>query len=155
MSTVDLLRRTVTVLALVACVLGVTGVAEARFTAARSGAITVGTARLVPPTAVTGTYQCRSGMVTEGVTFNVTSFADAGPVGAGYRYRIYKNPGTRIEGSATSTTRSAVVDSTMSALDGGTTHWTLTIESTLFNWTGPVWSRTINCGVWGTGSGKL
>ncbi|KRF13800.1 hypothetical protein ASG90_13280 [Nocardioides sp. Soil797] len=155
MSWSDLLRRTVTVTALVACLLTIAGIAEAKFTGTRSANLTVGTAQLAQPAAVSGTYECRTGFFTEGVTFDVSSFTDSGPTGASYRYRIYKNQGTRIEGTATSTTRSASVVSTMSGIDLSSTKWTLTIESTLFNWTGPVWSRTVTCGALSSKNGPL
>src|SRR3546814_4947054 len=125
----DLLRRTLAVLGAVLCLLAVAGVAQARFSAPTSAGIQVGTAKMVAPTDVTGTYTCRTGFFTEGVRFAIQSFTDGGPTGASYRFQVPKNTSNTSQGFSTSATRSGTVESSMSGIDTGAPNWPLTVRS--------------------------
>ncbi|MDN5896219.1 MAG: hypothetical protein L0H93_19630 [Nocardioides sp.] len=155
MSTHDTSRRAVTVLLVVACLLTVAGVAQARFSGTRSGSVSVGTATMVAPSGVTGRFKCHAGLFNERVTFTVDGFADAGPAGATYRYTILKNSSTSPVATETNASRSHTIESPNTGSDVGETTWTLTITSALKSWTSPVWRKSITCAFWGNGSGSL
>ncbi|KQY64716.1 hypothetical protein [Nocardioides sp. Root140] len=155
MTASDFVRRALTVLAVAACLLVVGGAAEAKFTGIGSAAVQVGTASMVAPTAVTGKWACRTSIVTEGVTFTVTGFDDAGPTGASYRYQVFRNQGTTAVHTMTSMTRSATVATPTMGVDGTATTWTLTVQSVLGNWTSPVWSKKISCPALSSANGNL
>ncbi|KQZ67304.1 MULTISPECIES: hypothetical protein [unclassified Nocardioides] len=155
MTASDFVRRALTVLAVAACLLVVSGAAEAKFTGSSSAAVQVGTASMVAPTAVTGKWACRSSVLTEGTTFTVTGFVDAGPAGASYHYQVFRNQGTTAVYTMTSTTRSATVATPTMGVDGAATTWTLTVHAVLGNWTSQVWSKTITCPALSAANGNL
>lgn len=155
MTRTDLLRRTLAVLAIAACLLAVAGVAQAKFAETRSGAVQVSTASMVQPTGIAGSYTCRTGVLTEGVTFTVSGFTDAGPAGATYRFQVFRNGGSSPVTTTTSFTRSATVATPLLGVDLGTTTWTLTVQAVLGNWTSPESSTTVKCAGLSNATGKL
>lgn len=147
-------RRAVTVLLVAIVLLTVPAVAEAGFSSRqRTEGLTASTARLVAPTEVTGTYRCGLGFFTESFDVTVASFVDSGPAGATYRYSLQR--GDRVVRTSTSTSRSVSVGSGNLLIDGTSTQWTLSVQAVLGSWTGPTYTRTVTCGVFGNGSGQL
>ncbi|WP_067435800.1 hypothetical protein [Nocardioides jensenii] len=149
----DLIRRGATVLALVACLLSVAAMAQAKFSATSSRGLAVGTATMVAPTGATGSYTCRIGFLTEGITFTIGSFTDNGPGRTSYRFRV--SSGSTVQGSTSSTTTSGAVSSAMVGVDVGATTWTLSIQTELSNWTSPVWTKSVTCPFHGTATGTF
>jgi hypothetical protein len=153
MTWIDHGRRAGAVVLVVLALLAAPAVAQAKFAASSTGGLTASTAQLVAPTAVTGTYRCVGGFFTEGFEADVAAFTDSGPAGATYRYALAR--GTTTVKSLSSTARTAAVDSGNLAWDGTSTRWTLTIQATLGSWTGPVYTRTVTCGLLSNSTGSL
>ena len=127
-------RRAASVLLVVLCLLGLPAVAEATFTSSRGAGVTVGTARLDAPAMVTGTYRCKSGFLSsEGFDVTVGGFSDNG-IATAYTYSLLR--GNSVVKSTTSSSKSVTLTSGNLAIDGGSTQWSLTIQSRLGTWTG-------------------
>jgi hypothetical protein len=146
-------RRAASVLLVVACLLVLPAAAFATFTGTRAAGVVVGTDRLERPTAVTGTYRCVSSSFAEGFDVTVSSFTDSGPAGATYKYTLGR--GTSVIKTTTSSTHSASLSSGNVARDGGATQWTVTVQSMLGSWTGPVYTRTVTCASLSNATGTL
>ncbi|GAA1148139.1 hypothetical protein [Nocardioides aquiterrae] len=144
MTWIDHGRRAASVVLVVLALVAAPVVAQATFAASSSGGLSAGTAQLVAPTAVTGTYRCAVGFSTESFQASVTGFTDTGPAGATYRYTLAR--GTTTAKTLTSTARTATLDSGNVTSDNTTTRWTVTIQATLGLWTGPLYTRTVTCG---------
>ena len=155
MSRQDAVRRATTVVLVALCLVLVPGWASARFTGAGTGAVSVGTARVVAPTAVTGTYTCYRSGLTEGVRFAVTGFADGGSPGLSYRYGITRGTAATVYGAQTTTSRSVTVDSGAQAIDLGSTRYTLSIRVVAGSWTSTAWTREVSCPAGGSASGPI
>lgn len=147
MSRFDLLRRTAAVLAVVLCLLAVTGVAQAKFTSTTSALLQVGvrTATLVAPSEVSGTYRCNQNHSEERVNFTVDSFTDGGPEGSTYLFELSKNESPAVLTSVTSTRRSATVESPSTQPGPETIKWTLSIYAVQSSWTSPAKVITVSC----------
>ncbi|MFC6286843.1 hypothetical protein [Nocardioides sp. GCM10027113] len=129
-------------------------VAGAAFTSQGRQDMSVATAQMQAPTAVTGTWRCRSASQNrERFEVTVTGFTDTGPVGATYRYSIARAATT--VATQTSTAKSISFDSGDLTDDGTATVWTLSIQSTLAAWTGPLYTRAVTCPKTGTPNGTL
>src|SRR5215218_119568 len=94
----DLSRRAVTVVLIALCLIAVPAMASAQLTSGQTATQTVGTARMETPTAVVGDYSCKRVASTETITVGVASFADNGPQGATYAYRLTR--GTNVADTA-------------------------------------------------------
>lgn len=149
----DLLRRTTTLaLVVVALVMG-PQLAFGKYASSAAPRLEVGTATMVAPSGVTGTYDCALGWrADESLSVTVTGFADAGPVGATYVYEITEDE--RIRDTATSASRSASLRGTI-GIDGRNTTWEFTITAKIGAWTSPAYRRSISCGLFSGGSGNL
>ncbi|GCD88555.1 hypothetical protein [Nocardioides sp. LS1] len=153
MTSLDLSRRAATVLLVAALVVLTPGLALARFSASSSApAQSVGTAVLVAPTSVTGTYQCTSSGNTEGVSVTVSGFTDTGPAGSSYAVTVTSEDGPSNSSTSTAHTRTVAVSQTN---DKASTKYTVSIRSVYSNWTGPLWSKVVSCTKGSTNSGSL
>lgn len=152
MTSFDHGRRLSVVLLVVLALLLVPSVAVATFSSREAASLSVGTDRMETPTAVTGTYRCAPPFFTEGVDVTVTSFADAGPAGAVYDYRL---TGPQVDETTSSTDHAVSMTSGGVVNDRRATQWTLTIRSRLGSWTGTPYTRTINCPARQASSGSL
>jgi hypothetical protein len=147
-------RRAVTVLLVVLALLAVPAIAEARFVGRQTGSLSASTARMVAPANIVGTYRCFSNSSRDALDVTVTSFVDAGPAGATYRYSLQR--GTTVVTTATSTARSATISSGNLASDGGTTYWTLSVQAVLGSWTSPTTTtQTVACASPSNATGSL
>jgi hypothetical protein len=153
MTRLDQGRRAASVLLVVLCLLAVPAAANAVFTARSAAGLGIGTDRMETPAAVTGTYRCIGGFSTEGFDVSVSGFTDAGPVGASYKYSLLRRT-TAIK-TATSTAHSQTLSSGNVMSDGGSTAWTVTIQSVLGSWTGTPYTRTITCANGSSATGTL
>ena len=163
MTSFDRCRRAATVLLVATFLVLVPQLATAKFTATQVATQSVGTAIMGTPTGVIGTWQCWvSGNGDNGngndhgynhgndhdagweaVTVSVTSFTDAEPSGATYRYSL-ERAGLPWKWSFSSANRSGwLVNGSLD--DNAETKWTLTIQSAYGNWTGPEFTRVITC----------
>jgi hypothetical protein len=150
----DTLRRAVSLTLAVLCFLVVPQLAFARFVDTRAPVMSVGAAKLVTPSAVTGSYTCRSGFFTEGLDVSVTGFADAGqPAKVSFTSTLYR--GTTQRATTTQTTKQVSLSTGLQLIDSGTTTYRLTIVTKLGGWTAEEYSKTVSCGTWLPGSGSL
>lgn len=138
----DLSRRAATVLLVVLSLLAVPAVASAKFTSAQSAEQVVGTDRMETPTDLSGSYMCFRNSSIEYVTVTVNGFSDGGPDGATYLYTLVRSGG--VEDSASSPWRTASLGD-FRANDNRATTWTVTVQSSLFRWTGGIASVSITC----------
>ena len=148
--------RAVAVVLLTAALVLVPDLASARFTSQQAPTLAVGTARMVAPAAITGTYSCsraNGSVTTETVTFSVTGFTDAGPAGASYTYTVLRDGAVRST-PVTTTSRSQVVTGSQ-AVDSVSTVWTLSVQPRLGRWTGPSALVNVTCTRNGSTSGTL
>ncbi|GEP39582.1 hypothetical protein NPS01_32450 [Nocardioides psychrotolerans] len=148
----EIARRAVSLTLGVLCLLMAPQIAHAAFTARQAPIFAVGTAKLVAPTSMTGTFSCSRTTLTESATVSVTGFTDAGPAGSSYVYRLSATGAP--EATATSTTRTASLTGSR-ARDNAATTWTLTIGATIRSWTGPLLTATFTCKATGNDSGSL
>ncbi len=161
MTRFDRCRRAATVLLVATFLVLVPQLATATFTARQDATQSVGTATMAQPTSVTGTWQCwvsgNGGNGTgngynhgydhddgwEAVQVSVASFTDAGPSGATYRYSLGRD-GLPLKWSFSSADQSGwLVNGSRD--DNADTTWTLTIQSSYGNWTGPEYTHVITC----------
>ena len=157
----DRLRRATTLVLVVAALVLGPQLAFATFGSSTAApAMNVGTATMVAPTGVTGTYECSLPYVfpelKDQLAVDVTGFTDRGPAGATYVYSLTQSGRPIV--THTSTSRSVSFQGRIS-VDVGRTTWELTITAKLGNWTSPTpYRRTITCPVFNTGgtaSGNL
>jgi hypothetical protein len=97
---------------------------------------------MVTPTGVIGNYSCSKNGHTESVQVSVTGFADAGPAGSSYVYRLTGDTGAAIP--VTTSLHTATIDASQSDNNKATT-WTLTIQSARASWTGTPSSTSLLC----------
>ncbi|WP_134741507.1 hypothetical protein [Nocardioides sp. 503] len=146
MSRSDTLRRAVSLTLAVLCFLVVPQLAFAKFTASKAPSMQVGVAKLVTPSAVTGSYSCRTGFFTEGLDLSVTGFSDNGqPADVSYVSTLYR--GTTQRATKTSTSEAVTLSTGLQLIDAGNTSYRLTIVTKLGGWTAPEYSKTISCGI--------
>ncbi len=152
MTWTDLSRRAATVVLVALCIIAVPTIANAKFNSAKSATQQVGTDRMETPTGVFGAYSCKRGSSSETIAVTVISFTDSGPAGATYSYRLTR--GSTVADTAQSTSKFAQLDGSKSR-DSAATTWTVTIQSTLRNWTGGTYTKSIVCPASGDRDGFL
>jgi hypothetical protein len=138
----DHCRRAASVLLVVLCLLAVPAVANAKFTASKPAAVSVGTDRMETPANFTGTYRCTKSGNTEFMSVTVTNFTDAGPVGSTYGYGLAL--GTTVKDQAYTTVKPQTLDGSRTS-DGQATTWTVGIQAYLKGWNGAVGTENIIC----------
>lgn len=148
----DRSRRAVTVVLVALCMIAVPAVASAQFTSGQAVSQTVGTARMETPTGVVGGYSCKRSSQTESITVWVVSFADNGPDGATYSYRLTR--GTSVADTAYSGYKLVQLDGSKSR-DNAATTWTVSIQAVLRSWTSGAYTKSITCPASGDSSGFL
>lgn len=126
--------------------------ANAQFTGARPAAQSVGTASMVAPTHITGTFTCASLSTNEAISFSVTGFTDGGPVGATYVYTVIK--GGVVRTTVPSPLHVLILGATLPD-DKASTVWTLSIHAVLGNWTSAESTKTATCNKNPTNTGNL
>lgn len=148
----DRSRRAISLALAVGALVLAPQLASAKFTAARTAALSVSTASMVAPTNITGTFTCASPGSNKTISFSVTGFTDGGPVGATYVYTV-------IQGGVVRTTvpSSSHVLTLGASLpdDNRQTVWTLRIHSVLGNWTSADSTKTATCNKKSDNSGNL
>lgn len=150
----DRVRRAVSLTLAVLAFLVVPQLAFGQFSSRKAPTLSVSAARLVTPSAVTGTYTCRTGFFTEGADVNVTGFtATAQPAGVSYTYTLYR--GTTQRDTETSTVKQASLSTGLQFIDSGNTTYRLTIVTKLGTWTAPEYSKSFTCGGSNPVSGSL
>jgi hypothetical protein len=150
----DTLRRAVSLTLAILCLVVVPQLAFAQFTAAKAPQVQVSVAKLVTPSALTGTYTCRVGFFTEGLDVSVTGWTDqAQPNGVSFTSTLYR--GTNQRATKTTKTEQVSLSTGLQRIDAGNTAYRLTIVTRLGGWTAPEFSRTITCGGSLPGSGSL
>jgi hypothetical protein len=151
----DRARRAVSLTLAVLCLMLAPQLAFAHFSSSKAPTLSVSAGRLVTPTAVTGTYTCRTGFRTEGADVNVTGFSVVGqPSGVSYVYTLYR--GTSQQATTTTTAKLAPLSTGLDSSDGLTnTTYRLTIASKVGLWTVAAYSRSFICGGMNPGSGQL
>lgn len=152
MTWTDLSRRAATVILVALCIIAVPAIANATFTAQQSAAQQVGTAEMATPTGVFGVYSCNRGSSSETIQVAVLSFTDNGPAGASYSYRLTR--GSTVADTAFTTSKLAQLSGSKTK-DNLATTWTVTIQSTLRNWTGGTYTKSIVCPATGDKDGFL
>lgn len=148
----DRLRRTGVLALALLCLLLAPQVAAARFSGTSDAALRVGTATLVAPADLSGSYRCSLGVLTESVEVTVDGFTDSGPAGVSYAYSLLR--GGAVRAGATSTARAQRLAAT-AFIDGVATRWEVTVTSRLAGWTSPAGRVTITCPFGGIGSGTF
>ena len=150
----DRVRRAVTLTLAVLCFLVVPQLASAQFSSRQAPALSVSAAQLVTPTAVTGTYTCRTGFFTEGADVNVTGFTVNGqPTGVSYAFTLFR--GTTQRDSDLTAAKTSSLSTGLQLIDSGNTTYKLTIVTTLHQWTSASYTKTFSCGTFLPGSGSL
>lgn len=150
----DRVRRAVSLTLAVLAFLVVPQLAFAQFSSRQAPTQSVSVARLVTPTAVTGSYTCRTGFFTEGADVSVTGFTVTGqPAGVSYTYTLYRS--TTQRDVETSSAKQASLSTGLQFIDSGNTTYRLTIVTKLGTWTAPEYSRSFTCGGSNPGSGSL
>ena len=142
MTSFDRYRRAVSVALVIAALVLAPCAALAAFTSKKNPTLSVNTAQMVAPSNVTTTSSCTKAAPNESIQVGVTGFTDTGPAGATYVYRLRLSGVTKTSTSSTSPTATlswSITD------DNASTVWTLTIQATLGNWTGPTFSRNFTC----------
>lgn len=139
----DRYRRIATVALSAGMLVASPQIANAVFGSTRQpSALNVGTAALVAPTAVVGTFTCGLLTGSESITFAVTGFADTGPLGSTYTYAISRAGVVKTSVTSLLNTRTL---SWSENNDNQPTSWTLSIQASRASWTGPAYSKTVSC----------
>lgn len=153
----DRARRAVSLTLAVLCLILAPQLAFAHFSSSQAPTLSVSAGRLVTPTAVTGTYTCRtgSGGLREGADVNVTGFTVTGqPTGVSYTYTLYR--GTSQQAVTTTALKQAALSTGLDGTDWVTnTTYRLTIAPKVGLWTVTAYSRSFTCGGTNPGSGQL
>lgn len=152
MTWTDLSRRAATVFLVVLCLLAVPAIANATFVSKQTAAQQVGTAEMVTPSGVFGGYSCKRGSSSETIRVTVITFADNGPDGATYSYRLTR--GSSVADTASTSSKFVLLDGSKSK-DNLATTWTVTIQATLKNWTSDAYTKSIVCPATGDRDGFL
>ena len=138
----DRLRHAVTLLlVVVALVLG-PQIAYAGFGASAAPRQEVGTATMVAPTEVRGTYQCTLGFLEESFSVNIAGFTDSGPAGATYIYTVAQDG--RSPTTVASSNRTVSFERTK-GLSYAADTWQVTITAKLGGWTSAPYTTSVVC----------
>jgi hypothetical protein len=147
-------RRAVSVVLIALSLIVVPAVATAKFTSTTAPTLNVGTDRMETPTGVSGTYRCiPNGTTSEGFSFSTNGFTDSGPSGATYKYSIIR--AGNVVKTQTSTSKAVTVTTPNLPVDHEATPWTISIQTTLGNWTGTAYTKTITCAVLSSATGTF
>ena len=139
----DRSRRGVTVVLSAGMLVASPQIAGAVFgSTSQPGALSVGTAALVAPTAVVGSFTCGLLAGNESITFAVTGFTDTGPLGSTYTYAVVRAGVVKTSVTSLLNTRTLTWSENN---DNQPTNWTLTIQASRAAWTGPAYSKTVSC----------
>lgn len=150
----DRARRAVSLTLAVLCLMLAPQLAFAHFSSSKAPTLSVSAGQLVTPTAVTGTYSCKTGFFTEGADVNVTGFSVVGqPSGVSYTYTLYR--GTSQQAFTTTALKQASLSTGLDGTDWRTTTYRLTIAAKVGLWTVAAYSRSFVCGGTNPGSGQL
>lgn len=150
----DLLRRVASVVLVALSLVVVPTVASATFKGTRAPALNVGTDRMETPTGVTGTWRCiPNGTTSEAFSFTTAGFTDNGPSGATYKYTITR-AGT-VQKTVTSSSKTVTTTTPNLPVDYTSTQWTIGIQTTLGNWTGTSYTKTVTCAALSNATGTL
>lgn len=120
-------------------------IASAVFTGNSIASLTVGTATLAAPTALSGTYECTRGGflgLREGMKVTVTSVAADRP-GSSFTYTVSRDG--QDQASETKGSFPAVVDTGLLSVDWKASSWTLTVSQNVGLWSSPVLSQELSC----------
>jgi hypothetical protein len=141
----DILRRAVSLTLAVLCLLLVPQLAFAKFTDSKAPAMQVSAAKLVTPTAVWGTYTCRTGYRSEGIDIAIIGFTATGqPDEVSYVYSVYR--GTSLRTTKTTSSKLVSLSTGLSSADSGNTSYRVTIVAKVADWVSPAYSKTVSCG---------
>lgn len=150
----DRVRRAVSLTLAVLCFLVVPQLAFGQFSSSKAPTLNVGVATLVTPTAVTGTYTCRTGFFSEGADVSVSGFTVAGqPGGVSYAYTLYR--GNTQRDTETTTAKYASLSTGLQGTDWTSTTYRLTIVTKIGLWTSSDYSKSFTCGSGRATSGVL
>lgn len=152
MTVIARFRRPATVAAVGALLALTPQFALAGYTTPKSAVQSVGTATMVAPSGLTGSWTCKTTGQGDDFTATVTGFTDSGPAGASYRYRITNDDG--FVSSVYTSTSTSITIPVSQPKSGNSTTWTLTIWAVLNQWSSPVLSAAKNCGRTGGANGS-
>ena len=154
MTRFDLTRRALSVVLVALSLIVVPAVASATFKGTRTATLDIGTDRMETPTGVSGTWRCiPNGTDSEAFSFRTTGFTDNGPAGATYKYTITR-AGT-VRKTVTSSSKAVTVTTPGLAVDMTATQWTIGVQTTLDNWTGTAYTKTVTCQALSDATGNL
>lgn len=145
-------RRAVTVVVVALLLLSVPQLALAAFSGRTAPTLAVGSATMVAPANLVGSFTCSKTGPIESIRVSIDGFTDAGPAGSTYRY-VLSSDGV-LESSSSSRSRSITLTGDQ-LNDRSQTDWLLTIQATLGKWTSPVKSQVLTCNKGGKGGGSL
>ena len=142
MRVVERCRRVATIALVGALLALLPQIALAGYTTPKSAVQTVGTASMVAPTGLAGTWQCKT--TGSGDTFDaqITNFTDAGPPGASYRITLTSSNGFS---QVVDTTSRSVTLAGSQPKSGTNTTWTVSVSAVLHQWTSPTLSESVVC----------
>ena len=154
MTRFDLTRRALSVVLVALSLIVVPAVASATFKGTRTATHDIGTDRMETPTGVSGTWRCLpNGWSSEAFSFSTTGFTDSGPAGATYKYTITR--GGTVQKTVTSSSKSVTVTTPNLSVDLAATKWTIGVQTTLGNWSGTAYTKTVTCQALSNASGNL
>ncbi len=148
----SLRRRVLVLVALTAFLVCLPQLASARFSGQQQASLSVGTAGMVAPSGVTGTYTCTRSGFSEGISVTIDLGGRPGPPAP----PTGPHGGQRSAATATAATSTSTTTlSTSGLIDLGSTDYTLTVTSRIGGWTGDPLVRTITCPAAQTRTGPL
>jgi hypothetical protein len=146
-------RRAVSVVLVAVSLIIVPAMASATFTGRQVASLDVGTDRMETPSAIVGTWRCINGPNHEGFSFTTTNFTDNGPANPTYLYSISR--GSTVISTTTSWNKGMTVTTPNQSKDNRATTWTISIQTTLGQWTGTPFTKNVNCSNGSTASGSI
>ncbi len=152
----DTVRRAVSLTLAVLCLLVVPQVAQAAFSTRQAPALTVGTASVVTPTAVSGTYTCRFPGINESISVTVDGLTATAQL-PGVTYTLVLLRGATQVDSASFTGATVTLSSPNTRANplALNTTYRLVVTSRLGTWTAADFSRDRTCGPLLSMSGAL
>lgn len=148
----DRWRRAVTIALMATLLVLVPAVASAKFGASQSAGLRVGTATMVAPAEVRGTFTCSLGFGTEAVEVRITGFTDAGPAGATYEYTLQR--AGVIRDSAASAAPAQRLQGSQ-RIDVASTRWEVTVVATIGGWRSAETRVVVKCPFGSVGRGEF
>lgn len=157
MSRSDTARRGISLALAVLCLLFVPQLASAKFTSKTPAAaeLTVGAARLTAPTAVQGTYTCRSGFLQiDTMRMDVTGVSATNPASVDYQLQLLDGTAVRDQVVIPDANTPTTLDSSGWNWTSSRV-WTLQVRPVVNQWTGPWFSKTYTCPAYEDKTGPL